>query len=283
MKMIRRLGRMNKRLGLKNASPRVQLAAVVVQLGALGVVGLVVLFYLVRALLALNVPGDADGILASTQNPERYVYESEAVRTRTVEGIATEGHSVRIVAVDKSNDAFQARLLRVFPDTQEALLSRTPNATTLRKGLATPVVIDEVPLNQALAPSPADIRAVAKSVVSDTRTVRGVRAWEVAFELTPAIARQLFLADALAITGDEQEALAEGRFTTDWAYVMVTRRGRSMVVLDTRFTIDGGATYRFLVKYRSFDTFRLDPADDTGADPSPTGEIPEADGGEFPE
>lgn len=257
MKAIRRLGRLNKRVGLKNASPRVQLIAVILQIASAAFVGLVILFYLVRAFMAMNVPSDAAGILESAKNPERYVYESEAVRTNTVEGVPTEGHSVRILAVDGSSEQFQARLLRVFPDTQEALLARTPTRTTLRKGLSVPAQIADIPFEAALAPSPSDIRAVAEGVVSEERTVRGVQAWEIKFRLTPEIVRQLFLVDALQISGDEQDAITQGRYTSDWAYVMVTRRERSMVVLDTRFTIDGGATYRFLVKYRSFDAFRL--------------------------
>lgn len=258
MGILRRLARLNKQMGLKNAPKGVQTAALVTQLAFAAIAALVLAFYLVRVLLSLSVPGDAVGILEEARTPASYVADIESVRINEILGQTTEGQSLRVVAVDSEANAFQARLFRIYPGVSEALLASDGSTSVLKfdQG-ATQKLERQIPAAAAAAPSPADILASSPSLVSEERTVRGAQAWEIAFTLTPAIVQKLFLSEVLDLQGEEQMLISEGRFSTDWAYVLVSRRDRSMVVLDTRFTLEGGATYRFLVKYRDFDRVDL--------------------------
>lgn len=253
MKLLRRLVRFNDRLGLRGASQNIRSAVALIQMAGAAVLAVFLLVVVVSALNgALSAPGSADEILEAARSPRSFTFEAQSVRTLTSGEDVLETQAVRFGAVDLDAGKFQARLLNVFP--QETLLSSDGTTTVGRQGDGPLQTLDApIAVERMLPPQPQDILAASPRVISDTETVRGRRAWRLDFDLTPEIARKLFLADGLDLSGGEIDDLTAGRYTTDWAYVMVTRDQPSMLLLYTGFTIAEGASYRFLVKYSLFD------------------------------
>lgn len=268
MRIIRRLGRLNNRIGMQRLSPGVRSAIVLVQLMVFIALALAIAFFLVRALIGLATPTGAEAILKSASAHRNHVADIEIVRSAQVEGTRIEGHSLRVVATDHDHELFQMRLMRVFPGATDALLARTATGTFLRRDLNPIQSVEEIPFSSLTLPGPGDIAAAQPRVIRDDRSVRGVRAWEIGFTLTPSIIAGLMLTETLSVSGPDEEAIAQGRFATDWAYVLVTRRGRNMVVLDTRFQVEDGARYRILAKFRDFGSVDLTREEQAIAEPA---------------
>ncbi|WP_217924734.1 hypothetical protein [Miltoncostaea oceani] len=256
MSLLRRLVRLNNKLGFGNAPPAVKTAALAVQVGGALIVALVLAYYLVRVLLSLAVPGDAQAILESSQSPSSYVAEVEMVRTSEVRGEPVEGQSLKVIAIDTKAGAFQARMTRVFPGSNVVLLGGDAAGARVKRGDAPVESLPAIALETLTPPSAPEIAGLSPQVISDAFTVRQVRAWQISFVPTPQVISRLFAAEAIGLDGPEITAIREGRFVTDQAYAVVTRRDRALVLIDISLRIEGGAGYRLLVKFRDFD--RLD-------------------------
>lgn len=253
MKSLRRLLRLNNRLGLRNAPPQARAAVALLQIAVIAILAGVLLYFAVNAVNGLvSTPSDGPGIMRAAREPNSFTYQIQGVRTLTSGEDTLETQSQIDGAVDKQAGKFQARLLHVLP--QPTLLAGDGKTTIGRNGDGPLVKVSPtIPADKMLPPQPSDILSANPRQVSDTETIRGQRAWRVDFDLTPAIARKLFLADGLALSNADLDAIARGGYETEWAYALVTRRQPSMVLVYVGFRIDDGPTYRFLVKYSLFD------------------------------
>lgn len=254
MNLLRRLLRFNNRLGLGNASPTVRAVVTLIQIVAIACLAGVMLFYLFRILNGLgSAPDSGPGVMAAARTPNSFTYQVQSVRTFTSGEDTLETQAQLDGAVDVAAGKFQLRAIHVQP---EQLLLAGDGAKTIGRKDSGPlqVVTPNISVDKVLPPQPKDIAAADPVLVSDTETVRGRRAWKVAFTLTPEIARKLFLADGLGLANADLEAIGQGKFTTDWAYAYVTRQEPSMVLIYVGLKLESGVTYRFLVKYSLFDT-----------------------------
>lgn len=252
MKLTRRLTRLNDRLGLASAPPQVRAAITLIQLAFAACLAGVLLYFVVGALNGVvSAPGNGAEVMDSAREPNSFTFQIQSVRTFISGEDKLETQALRDGAIDIGAGKFQ--VLAVHVADEQLLLSGDGTKTVGRKGDGPlQVVTPTVTASQLLPPTPADIAAADPQIVTDTDTVRGQRAWRISFTLTPEIARKLFLADGLGLADADLDAISQGRFTTDWAYAYVTRREPSMVMLYTGFKLEGGVSYRFLVKYSLF-------------------------------
>lgn len=232
------------------------------QWGLLAFAGVVVLLFVLVlgrvAVQQLFLPDTGVEILESAENPSAYRYESQMVRQVRLDATPLETHALRSYALNMGSDAFNGRLTNVFPE-QMRLASDATTTIFHFPGEEWQQTTEHISAQAIAAPSPREIATMDPAVIDDQASFRSRRAWQIAFTPTPDLVGRLFQADAFEQTGEEWEAIQAGKFTTDFAYVMVVRDSRQMLMLDTRFTVasEYRPTYRFLILYSYFDDASL--------------------------
>jgi hypothetical protein len=228
---------------------------------------------------SLFIPRSADGVLKSIKAADHYDWSSESVRLFKPgpRAESLQQDAVRGVVVDIKNNKFV--VIAAGVEEQKAIYTSDGQFTArldeqranddssdgrTRWDLVTDVC-NQAPAISAQTvtmPSPQDLLAAKPKMDSDQGTVFGQRAWRMSFTVTPTIVNKLLLLDfftaansgdrrasEIIISDSEREAITNGQFKTDQAWLWVNRSGdRQIQQIDARITLDNGNGYRFLAQ-----------------------------------
>jgi hypothetical protein len=207
--------------------------------------------------LGRGKPETAAGVLqrATTKDPGSYVMEYQVLRRITYDTDELETGFHANVQVDAKSDAYVMDMVGATLDGRPLHVQHAKSMTIY----TTPSFGDqwieapELTTAQLTRFKPKELQSMKPKLLRDTGQYRSVKSWVLSVKPSGDALADMLWANRLNMTGStaakETEALRNGDFTLDWAYVWVGYESERILSVDLKFKINKGAEYRMRIKY----------------------------------
>lgn len=210
----------------------------------------------------VTMPSGPVEVLEAAADPADYAYETQIVRKRKIEGATLTQGSTRFVSVDTKRGKFYATFSHVGP---QPLRIAGDGKTVARSvgGVGSPWEVLKTNLTAAdlRAPSPRDLRSMKPQIITDEADM-AYRAWAIRFVPNARVLQRVLLSRAIGLKevpgmDADLKQIAKGGYKVKTAIVWIARDDRQMTQMYLDFTVNTGAHYEALVKYRDFGQNKL--------------------------